>query len=145
MQDMPANGKVECARGSAKLVHALMLERKARGEARVAPPGELQMLIYDVDPEHTGARIELGEPRRPLAGAAASVENAGLLGKQVPAQEFNFLWPDGARLRIQVSHHGFVGHLLRLRVEVCHETLPCPTKYHDKKRLPERCRSRRAV
>src|SRR5215470_12754042 len=148
MQDMPANGKVECARGSAKLVHALMLERKARGEARVAPPGELKMLIDDVDPEHTGARIELGEPRRPLAGAAASVENVGLLGKRVPAKQRNFLRPNGAGLRVQVTHHGFVGHLLRLRVEVCHGTLPvspllCPTKIPRQEglacRLSPRC------
>jgi len=82
------------------------------------------MLVDDVDTEYVGSRKKLGQTRCTFTGAAAGIENASVDGNPVTLQEKDLLWPDGTSLSIQAAHHGFVGHLPGLRVEVGQEVSP---------------------
>src|SRR5580700_3123994 len=62
MKHVAAHGEIEGAVGGFEFENALMLERKARREAGVAPASELQMRIDDVDSEHARPRKKFGKP-----------------------------------------------------------------------------------
>ena len=44
--------------------------------------------------------------------------DTNIIRQAVTADQLDFLRPDGARLRFKISHHGLVGHLVALRIEV---------------------------
>ena len=126
---MAADGEIEAAVSGLEFVDALMLERKARREILHTPAREFQMGIDDVDSEHARAGKKPGQPRRSFARAATGVENMGIPRQRVASQQRNFLRPNGQRLRGQVSHHGLVGHLLGLWIQIGHDLLQCiPTE-----------------
>ena len=59
-----------------------------------------------------------GDARTELAGAGADVEHAGLTWQPVEVEQRLLLRPDGFDLRGERANHGFVRHLLALRIEV---------------------------
>src|SRR5581483_2960157 len=76
-----------------------------------------------------------------FAGSATRVKDLRLCRQSVPAKQWRLLRPDRSRLRIQVPHHGFVGHLLGLRVQVCHGDLSSLRGAPAAGRLASRLRS----
>ncbi len=124
MKDVAAYGEVESAVRGAELEHALVFELEARREVRVARSRQLQMLVDDVNSEHLSARKEPSQTRGALTCAATGVEDVCLLREQVATNQRDFLRPNRSRLRVQVSHHRLVGHLLGLRIEIGHSVLP---------------------
>jgi hypothetical protein len=78
------------------------------------------MVVDDVYAEHPGSRKKFGKPRGPFTGAAACIEYLGIGWECKATYQVDLLGPNCPGLCIQVSHHGLVGHLLGLRVEICH-------------------------
>src|SRR5712671_115087 len=76
------------------------------------------MGVNDVDSENEGSRKQFREARRDLTRAAASIEYPGFGRERIAANKFNFLRPNGLRLCGQVAHHGLVGHLFCLWIEI---------------------------
>jgi hypothetical protein len=120
MQDVTANGQIETLVPRMKFENALVLEPQPGAEARVAGTRQFEMSIDDVDSEHAGPRKKFREPRGDFPCAASCIEDAGLGWERITADEREFLRPNGSRLRVKVSHHGFVGHLLCLRIQIGH-------------------------
>src|SRR5579863_6478820 len=120
MHHMAAHGKVEAMVRDAKLEYALVLESQPGRETGITRSRKLKVSIDDVHSQHMRARKEFGQPRRPLAGTAAGIKNAGLGWERIATNQFDFLRPNRPSLRIQAAHHGLVRHLLGLWVKVGH-------------------------
>ena len=77
------------------------------------------MVVHDVYAEHLDSRKKFGQPRGPFTGAAACIEYLSIGWKCIATNQLDLLGPNGPGLCIQASYHGLVGHLLRLRIEIC--------------------------
>jgi hypothetical protein len=76
------------------------------------------MGVYDVHSENDGSRKKFREARRDLARAATGIQYPSFGRERIAANKFNFLRPNGLRLCGEVTHHGLIGHLFRLWIEI---------------------------
>ena len=117
---MPAHGQVEKAVRSLECENVLTLERQSRSQARVSRSRQFEVRLDDVDPAYSRLRKQLGESRGNLSCSASRIEDLRFRRKCVAHEQRSLLRPDRAGLRTQVPHHGLVGHLFGLRIEIGH-------------------------
>ena len=82
-----------------------------------------QVRVEDVDAEDLGPGEQLRQARGGFAGAAARVQDSNVGTEPVTPDEFDFLRPNGARLRVQGPHHRLVGHVFGMWIQVRHGML----------------------
>jgi hypothetical protein len=121
--DVAAHGEVERSVGQPQSEDAAVLERQPRRQRGLAHAGQLEVRVQHVHAQHAGARVVRREARGDLAGAAARVQHADVVGERVAPQQLDLLRPDRLGLRREVARHGFVGHMVHVRVQVGHGLL----------------------
>ena len=118
MQHVAAHGEVDARVVEVEREAVAGLERQPVRERRIPRAGVVDVHLQHVDAGHPRRGVQAGEPRGNLTGAAAEVEDARAVRQAVALEVRALLRPDRFGLGREVAHHGFVGHLPGLRVQV---------------------------
>jgi hypothetical protein len=76
--DVAAYSEIESPVGGTEFEDTSVLKRQSRPEASIARLCQLQVVINDIDSEHSGLRKEFSQPRGPFARTATGIEYASL-------------------------------------------------------------------
>jgi hypothetical protein len=123
MNYVPAYAEVKTTVSGFEPENALTLKDQPGRKLSVARSRKLQMVVDDVYAEHLGSRKKFGKPGSPFTGAATCIEYPGLGWQCIATNRLGLLGPNCPGLCLQASYHGLVGHLLCLRVEICHRVV----------------------